>query len=553
MLHKGSDEKFMIHLTGITKQYGSKVLFQEASLQIRPADKIGLVGPNGAGKTTIFRLIMGEEGMDSGDLNIADRLVVGYFSQDVGEMKGRSALEEVKAGAGRVSTLAQEIGVLEKKLQDSAVVPISDDEMANLLDRYGEIQLEFEQRGGYDLDSRAKTILTGLGIGPTDFDRPVESFSGGWKMRIALAKILVLNPDVLLMDEPTNHLDLESIVWLEEWLVGFQGSLVMTSHDRDFMNRIVTRIIEVANKSVTTYSGNYDFYLKEREIRKDQLLAAHQKQQDMLAKEEEFIARFAARASHAAQVQSRVKKLEKIDRIEIPSEEKTMRFEFPTPPRSGNDVIKLENLAKSWTQENATVKPVFSGVSGVVRRLDKIAVVGVNGAGKSTLLKIICGQTEPTSGSVVLGANVHVGYFSQYSLDVLNPEKTIFDEVHDRIPQSTIGYVRNLLGAFLFSGDDVYKKISVLSGGEKSRVVLATILAQPVNLLILDEPTNHLDIRSREVLLKAIQNFEGTVLIVSHDRHFLRSVASRVFEVDHGALRDYEGTYQEYLARKART
>lgn len=543
----------MIHLTGITKQYGSKVLFQEASLQIRPADKIGLVGPNGAGKTTIFRLIMGEEGMDSGDLNIADRLVVGYFSQDVGEMKGRSALEEVKAGAGRVSTLAQEIGVLEKKLQDSAVVPISDDEMANLLDRYGEIQLEFEQRGGYDLDSRAKTILTGLGIGPTDFDRPVESFSGGWKMRIALAKILVLNPDVLLMDEPTNHLDLESIVWLEEWLVGFQGSLVMTSHDRDFMNRIVTRIIEVANKSVTTYSGNYDFYLKEREIRKDQLLAAHQKQQDMLAKEEEFIARFAARASHAAQVQSRVKKLEKIDRIEIPSEEKTMRFEFPTPPRSGNDVIKLENLAKSWTQENATVKPVFSGVSGVVRRLDKIAVVGVNGAGKSTLLKIICGQTEPTSGSVVLGANVHVGYFSQYSLDVLNPEKTIFDEVHDRIPQSTIGYVRNLLGAFLFSGDDVYKKISVLSGGEKSRVVLATILAQPVNLLILDEPTNHLDIRSREVLLKAIQNFEGTVLIVSHDRHFLRSVASRVFEVDHGALRDYEGTYQEYLARKART
>jgi len=553
VLHKGSDEKFMIHLTGITKQYGSKVLFQEASLQIRPADKIGLVGPNGAGKTTIFRLIMGEEGMDSGDLNIADRLVVGYFSQDVGEMKGRSALEEVKAGAGRVSTLAQEIGVLEKKLQDSAVVPISDDEMANLLDRYGEIQLEFEQRGGYDLDSRAKTILTGLGIGPTDFDRPVESFSGGWKMRIALAKILVLNPDVLLMDEPTNHLDLESIVWLEEWLVGFQGSLVMTSHDRDFMNRIVTRIIEVANKSVTTYSGNYDFYLKEREIRKDQLLAAHQKQQDMLAKEEEFIARFAARASHAAQVQSRVKKLEKIDRIEIPSEEKTMRFEFPTPPRSGNDVIKLENLAKSWTQENATVKPVFSGVSGVVRRLDKIAVVGVNGAGKSTLLKIICGQTEPTSGSVVLGANVHVGYFSQYSLDVLNPEKTIFDEVHDRIPQSTIGYVRNLLGAFLFSGDDVYKKISVLSGGEKSRVVLATILAQPVNLLILDEPTNHLDIRSREVLLKAIQNFEGTVLIVSHDRHFLRSVASRVFEVDHGALRDYEGTYQEYLARKART
>jgi ATP-binding cassette subfamily F protein 3 len=541
----------MIHLTNVTKQYGSKVLYQGASLQIRPGDKIGLVGPNGAGKTTVFRVIMREEGIDSGDVNIAEKLVIGYFSQDVGEMAGRSALEEVKAGAGRISLLAEQITKIEKQLQDSAENPIDDDEMTALLEKYGDLQLEFEQRGGYDLDSRAKAILTGLRIGPDDYDRPVETFSGGWKMRIALAQILALNPDVLLMDEPTNHLDLESIVWLEEWLVGFKGALVMTSHDRDFMNRIVGRIIEVANKAITTYSGNYEFYLREREIRKDQLLAAHQKQQDMLAKEEEFIARFAARASHAAQVQSRVKKLEKIDRIEIPAEEKTVQFEFPTAPRSGNDVIKVENLAKSWTLENGAVKNVFSGVSGVVRRLDKIAVVGVNGAGKSTLLKTVCGQVEPTSGVVSLGANVQVGYFSQYSLDVLNPNKTIYDEVHDRIPTSTIGFVRNLLGAFLFSGDDVYKKISVLSGGEKSRVVLATILAQPVNLLILDEPTNHLDIRSREVLLKSIQNFEGTVLLVSHDRHFLRSVATRVFEVDHGELRVFEGNYEYYVNKKA--
>ncbi len=468
-------------------------------------------------------------------------------------MRGRSALEEVKTGAGRISDLAAQLATLEQKLQDSATTPLSDDAMSALLEKYGEAQLEFEQRGGYDLDSRAKAILTGLGIGPTDYDRPVESFSGGWKMRIALAKILALNPDVLLMDEPTNHLDLESIVWLEEWLVQYKGALVMTSHDRDFMNRIVSRIVEVANKTITSFTGDYEFYLRERDIRKDQLLAAHQKQQDMLAKEEEFIARFAARASHAAQVQSRVKKLEKIDRIEIPPEEKTMQFDFPTPPRSGNDVVKFENVGKTWPLANGQTKSVFQGVNGVVRRLDKVAVVGINGAGKSTLLKTVYGEVEPTAGHVTVGANVKIGYFSQHSLEVLNSEKTIFDEVHDRIPEATIGFVRNLLGAFLFSGDDVYKKISVLSGGEKSRVVLATILATPVNLLILDEPTNHLDIKSREILLKAIQNFDGTVLIVSHDRHFLRAVASQVFEVDHGQMNIYPGNYEYYLSKKAGT
>jgi len=349
----------MIHITNVSKQYGSRILFKDASFQVRPGDKIGLVGANGAGKSTIFRLIIREEGIDSGDINIADRIIIGYFSQNVGEMHGRSALEEVKAGAGRISDLAQKVAQMEQKLQDTAENPISDDEMSDLLEKYGDAQLEFEQRGGYDLDSRAKAILTGLGIGPDDYDRPVESFSGGWKMRIALARILALNPDVLLMDEPTNHLDLESIVWLEEWLVAFKGALVMTSHDRDFMNRIVSRIVEVANKTITSYTGDYEFYIRERDIRKDQLLAAHQKQQDMLAKEEEFIARFAARASHAAQVQSRVKKLDKIDRIEIPPEEKTMQFDFPTPPRSGNDVVKLESVGKTFQLENGKSKSVF--------------------------------------------------------------------------------------------------------------------------------------------------------------------------------------------------
>ncbi len=540
----------MIHISNITKQYGQQVLFDRCGFQVRPGDKIGLVGPNGAGKTTLFRVIMKEEGVDSGEVNIADKTVIGYFSQDIGDMKGRSALEEVKAGAGRVSKLAIQIAEMEKRLTDSAENPLDDDAMATLLERYGEAQIEFEQRLGYDLESRAQAILTGLGIGPDDYNRPVETFSGGWKMRIALARILVLNPDVLLMDEPTNHLDIESIIWLEEWLKTYKGSLVMTSHDREFMNRVINRIVEVFHKAVTSFTGNYDFYEKERAIRHEQLIASHKKQQEMLAKEEEFIARFAARASHAAQVQSRVKKLEKIDRIEIPPEERVMQFEFPVSPRSGNDVIKMVGLAKEWPHPKLGVKKVFSAVNGVVSRLNKIALVGVNGAGKSTLLKIMAGQVEPTQGECTIGANVKIGYFSQHSLEILQGSKTIYDEIHDRIPDATIGYVRNLLGVFCFSGDDVYKKIGSLSGGEKSRVVLATILATPVNLLILDEPTNHLDIKSREVLLDAVKKFDGTAIIVSHDRFFLKQVVNRVLEVDHGELRMYEGDYSYYQSKR---
>ena len=545
----------MIALSDIHKQYGSKILYRGASLQVKPGEKIGLVGPNGAGKTSVFRIITGEQGIDSGTVTKPDKWVVGYFSQDVGEMKGRSVLEEVMAGAGKVSELAVRLKSLESRLE-ALSMNLEDekamDEMNRVIEQMGEVQLEFESRGGYTLESRAREVLTGLGIGPADHDSRVESFSGGWKMRIELCKMLVLQPDVLLMDEPTNHLDLESIVWLEEWLRNFKGALVMTSHDREFMNRIVSRIVEVANQTITSYSGDYDFYEREREIRKEQLLAQHRKQQDMLAKEEEFIARFAARASHAAQVQSRIKKLEKIDRVEIPAEERTVSFEFPIPPRGGNDVVRFKNLEKVWKKENGSQHTVFAGASGLVKRLDRVAVVGVNGAGKSTFLKLVAGQVEPTSGDLTIGASINTGYFSQHALDVLNPDKTIFDEIHDRIPEATIGYVRNLLGAFLFSGDDVYKKIGVLSGGEKSRVVLATLLAKPNNLLILDEPTNHLDIRSREMLLKALKSFEGTVLLVSHDRHFLKQITNKVFELGKGELHSYEGTYTEYLSRSGR-
>jgi ATP-binding cassette subfamily F protein 3 len=541
----------MIHFSSVTKGFGEQILYRDASFQIRPGDKIGLVGPNGAGKSTVFRIIMGEEGTDGGNVTFSDKLVIGYFSQEVAEMKGRSALEEVMAGVGRISELAKLIDQCEKKLQGQDG-ELSDDEMMAVVEKYGDYQLEFEARDGYNLATRAKEVLTGLGIGPDDYDRPVEAFSGGWKMRIELAKILALKPDVLLMDEPTNHLDMESIIWLEEWLRNYKGALLMTSHDREFMNRIVTRIVEVANKSITQYSGNYDFYLRERQIRLDQLLSSARKQQDMLAKEEEFIARFAARASHAAQVQSRVKKLEKIERIEVPVEERTMSFSFPDPPRSGTEVVKFQSLAKIYEKENGDEKLVFKNLRGQVQRLDKVAVVGVNGAGKSTLLKIMAGSVSPTDGTCVVGPSVKVGYFSQSALDVLNPKKTIFEEICDRIPEATIGYVRNLLGAFNFSQDDADKKIGILSGGEKSRVVLATILATPVNFLILDEPTNHLDIRSREVLLDAIKNFEGTVIMVSHDRHFLKAIATRVFEIDHGELLPYEGNFDYYLSKTTR-
>ena len=536
----------MIHLTSISKQYGSQILFHNASCQILPGSRNGLVGPNGAGKTTIFRLITGEETPDKGTISCAKKTVIGYFSQDVGDMAGRSALDEVMAASEETMRLGEEM----RRMEAAMAEPMSDEEMAHLLERYGDASEAFEHRGGYDLESRAQAVLTGLGIGPDDYLRPVESFSGGWKMRIALARILTINPDVLLLDEPTNHLDVESIIWLEEWLASeFKGALLMTSHDRDFMNRIVNTIIEVANGAITTYNGNYDFYLKEREIRRDQLQASFRRQQEMLAKEEEFIARFAARASHASQVQSRVKKLEKIERIELPPEQRAMRFEFAEPPRSGDDVVRLSNLGKSWPRPDGSERSVFGGVTGMIRRQEKIAVVGVNGAGKSTFLKVLTGQTKPTTGHVTLGANVFPGYFSQHSMEVLNPERTVFESVQESMPLASIGAIRNLCAAFLFQGDLVEKKVEQLSGGEKSRVVLATLLARPLNFLVLDEPTNHLDIQSREVLLEALRKFTGTVVLVSHDRHFLRSLVNRVFAIDHGELRTYEGDYGYYLEK----
>ncbi len=532
----------MITVSGLTKSYGGQVLYQNGSFFIGPGEKVGLVGPNGAGKTSLFRLLVGEERPDSGSINYAGSLRVCYFSQNVGELKGRSALEEVIHGNPRLGFLKTEISKIEKALEDGEY-------SEELLEKLGDFQTEFEKLGGYDIEYQAAEVLTGLGVLPEAHHRPVESFSGGWKMRIALAKVLAQKPEFILMDEPTNYLDLESIVWLESWLKAFKGAVFMTSHDRDFLNGLVKKIVEVNHKTITVYSGNYDYYEKEREIRREQLVASSERQQAMLQKEEEFIAKFAARASHAAQVQSRVKKLDKIDRIEVMPEDQSINFEFPKPPRSGNDVVKLDNLAKVYVTPEGNEKKVFARVTGLVKRLERVAVVGVNGAGKSTLLKIISGLVDATDGKSEIGANVQLGYFSQYSMDVLNPNKTAFEEVRDRVKDKSDGYMRNLLAAFLFRGDDVDKKVSVLSGGEKSRLILATLLTNPCNLLILDEPTNHLDIRSREVLIEALKEFEGTIMIVSHDRHFLKQLTTKVAQVDKGGVTFFDGSYDEYLTR----
>lgn len=533
----------MLTLSNATKLLGSRALFSEASFQANPGDRIGLVGPNGSGKTTLFRIINKEEGLDEGEVGLPAKTVVGYFSQSVAEMTGSSPLDQVLEAAG-FKTLREKLTELEAKLCE----PLDEDEMTRVLEEYGDVQARFDVAGGYELETRAETVLTGLGIAGDDQKLPLETFSGGWKMRVALACVLVRQPDLLMMDEPTNHLDMESIMWLEEWLAAYPGTLILTSHDREFMNRAVNKIIEIRSGKIQVYGGNYDFYEREREIRGEQQAAAHRRQQVMLEKEKEFIARFKARASHAAQVQSRVKKLEKIDLIEAPSEERAVKFQFQTPPRSGDEVVTLKNASKVWTKADGREVHALKSVDCLVERLDKVAVVGVNGAGKSTLLKLMAEVTPPTHGEVKGGASIEMGYFSQNSLDVLHPESTVLETVTAALPAMTDAQIRTLLGCFLFSGDDVDKKVSILSGGERSRVVLATLLGRPINFLVLDEPTNHLDIQSREILMEALKDFEGTLVLVSHDRHFLKAVTDRTILVDDGKIQIFEGGYEEFLA-----
>ncbi|MCE3257559.1 MAG: transporter related protein [Nitrobacter vulgaris] len=530
----------MIRLDNVSKQAGHQILFIEASAALNKGEKIGLVGPNGAGKTTLFRMITGQELPDEGQVSIDRGISIGYFSQDVGEMSGRSAVTEVMDGAGPVSVVAAEL----RKLEAAMAAPDSADEMEKIIARYGEVQHRFEELDGYALDGRAREALSGLGFSQEMMEGDVGALSGGWKMRVALARILLMRPDAMLLDEPSNHLDLESLIWLEHFLRDYEGTLLMTSHDREFLNRVIAKVVEIDSGSLTTYSGNYEFYEQQRALNQKQQQAQFERQQAMLAKEIKFIERFKARASHAAQVQSRVKKLDKIERVELPRRRQTIAFDFPPAPRSGEDVVALKNIHKGYGG-----KRIYGGFDFMIRRRERWCVMGVNGAGKSTLLKLVAGASEPDAGTVAVGGSVKMGYFAQHAMDLLNGDRTVFQSLEDAFPTAGQGSLRALAGCFGFSGDDVEKRCRVLSGGEKARLGMAKMLFDPPNFLVLDEPTNHLDLATKEMLITALSDFEGTMLFVSHDRHFLSVLSNRVLELTPEGIHQYGGGYTEYVAR----
>jgi ATPase subunit of ABC transporter with duplicated ATPase domains len=535
----------MISFTRVSKQYGRQVLFVEASFQLNPGDKVGLVGPNGAGKTTLFRMIVGEEAPDEGEVAVPKRLTIGYFRQDVEEMSGRSVLDEAIAGSGRLGDLHHELEALQHAMSD----PAQAGDFDRVLARFGEVQEEYDHLGGYALEAQAREVLHGLGFDDERVDGDVGALSGGWKMRVAMARVLLGRPDVLLMDEPTNHLDIESIVWLEDFLKAYPGALFMTSHDREFMNRVVSRIAEIDDGEITAYTGNYDFYERERATREANREAAWARQQAMLAKEQRFIERFSTHAARAAQVQSRVKALEKIEKIELPKKRQVVKFDFRRPPRSGEEVATLEGVTKRYG-----ARVVHDGLSLMIRRGERWCVMGRNGAGKTTLLRMVAGVLAPDAGQVKLGASLKMGYFAQQALDLLDPDLTVWEQIQADFPHESVGALRSLLGAFQFSGDEIEKRIRSLSGGEKSRLVMARMLYDPPNFLVLDEPTNHLDLATKEMLVEALRDFEGTMLFVSHDRTFLRGLASRVLELggESGTEREphlYPGSYVEYVEK----
>ncbi|MBU0584907.1 MAG: ATP-binding cassette domain-containing protein [Alphaproteobacteria bacterium] len=530
----------MIRLENISKQNGQQLVFIEASATLLKGEKVGLVGPNGAGKTTLFRMMTGEEQPDEGQVSVERGITIGYFSQDVGDMAGLSAVAAVMDGAGPVSELAAELAELEAAMSD----PERADEMDAIIERYGEVQGRFEELDGYALDGRAREVLDGLGFSQEMMDGDVGKLSGGWKMRVALGRILLMRPDAMLLDEPSNHLDLESLIWLEEFLKGYEGALLMTSHDREFMNRIVNKIVEIDGGALTSHSGDYEFYQQQRAQSEKQMQAQFERQQAMLAKEIAFIERFKARASHAAQVQSRVKKLEKIDRVEPPKRRQTVNFEFQPAPRSGEDVATLKGVHKSYGS-----RTIYEGLDFQVRRRERWAVMGINGAGKSTLLKLIAGAAEPDDGTVARGPSVKMGYFAQHAMELLDGDRTVFQSLEDDFPQAGQAPLRALAGCFGFSGDEIEKKCRVLSGGEKARLVMAKMLFDPPNFLVLDEPTNHLDIATKEMLVTALSEFQGAMLFVSHDRHFLAALSNRVLELTPDGIHTYGGGYTEYVAR----